>query len=219
MFQKRHPDIKGRPNSTRFFKYCRKNGHYISRCSKKKQVQDEVNKIRKNSQLKMKKKFHLKILTKKEDQLIYLIKMPLTKTTEVWINQKQQTIQIVAKIITAFVIIITRKETISKRLMHIHLLRPIDLKPMMIYILEKTNSENLNKLLDSSTTKEIGHPVVILRVDNKTPEVGYNSKNSRDSTRSHSPNFRANQIRSETTNWIDEEVNYCDSITDFFPLN
>ena len=45
-FQARHPDIKGRPNSTQFCKYCRMNGHSISRCSKK-QVQDEVNKLRK----------------------------------------------------------------------------------------------------------------------------------------------------------------------------
>ena len=45
-FQRRHPDIKGRPNSTRFCEYCRMNGHSISRCSKK-QVQDEVNKLRK----------------------------------------------------------------------------------------------------------------------------------------------------------------------------
>ena len=45
-FQRRHPDIKGRPNSTRFCEYCRMNGHYISKCSKK-EVQDEVNKLRK----------------------------------------------------------------------------------------------------------------------------------------------------------------------------
>ena len=41
-----HPDIKGRPNSTRFCEYCRINGDAISRCSKK-QVQDEVIKLRK----------------------------------------------------------------------------------------------------------------------------------------------------------------------------
>ena len=45
-FQRRHPDIKGRPNSTRFCEYCRMNGHSISRCSKK-HFQDEVNKLRK----------------------------------------------------------------------------------------------------------------------------------------------------------------------------
>ena len=45
-FQRRHLDIKGRPYSTRFCEYCRMNGHSISRCSKK-QVQDEVNKLRK----------------------------------------------------------------------------------------------------------------------------------------------------------------------------
>ena len=45
-FQRRHPDIKGRPNSTPFCEYCRMNGHSIPRCSKK-QVQDEVNKLRK----------------------------------------------------------------------------------------------------------------------------------------------------------------------------
>ena len=30
-FQRRHPDIKGRPNSTRFCEYCRMNGLSISR--------------------------------------------------------------------------------------------------------------------------------------------------------------------------------------------
>ena len=33
-FHQSHPDIKGRPNSTRFCEYCRMNGHFISRCSK-----------------------------------------------------------------------------------------------------------------------------------------------------------------------------------------
>ena len=47
----------------------------------------------------------------------------------------------------------------------------------------------------------------------------YNSKNSQDSTRSQLPNFRSNQIQSGTTHWVEEEVNYCDAITDFFPLN
>ena len=43
-FRCRDPEVKGRPNSTRFCDYCRMNGHSISRCSKK-QVQDEVNKL------------------------------------------------------------------------------------------------------------------------------------------------------------------------------
>ena len=42
----RDPNIKGRPNSTRFCDYCRSNGHSISRCTKK-QIDDSVNKLRK----------------------------------------------------------------------------------------------------------------------------------------------------------------------------
>ena len=46
LFHRHHPDIKGRPNSTRFWENCRMNGHSKARCSKK-QVRDEVNKLRK----------------------------------------------------------------------------------------------------------------------------------------------------------------------------
>ena len=42
----RDPNIRGRPNSTRFCDYCRSNGHSISRCTKK-QIDDSVNKLRK----------------------------------------------------------------------------------------------------------------------------------------------------------------------------
>ena len=42
----RDPNIKGRPNSTRFCDFCRSNGHSISRCTKK-QIDDSVNKLRK----------------------------------------------------------------------------------------------------------------------------------------------------------------------------
>ena len=41
----RDPNIKSRPNSTRFCDYCRSNGHSISRCTKK-QIDDSVNKLR-----------------------------------------------------------------------------------------------------------------------------------------------------------------------------
>ena len=65
-------------------------------------------------------------------------------------NQKQLTIQILAKIIMAFVIILTTMETTSKRLMHNHPSMPRGFKPMMIGILEETNSDKMNKLLNSS---------------------------------------------------------------------
>ena len=44
--RKRDPNIKGRPNSTRFCDYYRSNGYSISRCTKK-QIKDSVNKLRK----------------------------------------------------------------------------------------------------------------------------------------------------------------------------
>ena len=50
-FRRRDPNIKGRPNNTRFCDYCRTNGHSISRCSKK-QVRDEVNKLSKELTIK-----------------------------------------------------------------------------------------------------------------------------------------------------------------------
>ena len=50
-FHRRNPDVKGRPNNKRFCDYCRMNGHSISKCSKK-QVQDEVNKLRKELTIK-----------------------------------------------------------------------------------------------------------------------------------------------------------------------
>ena len=40
------PNIKGRPNTTRFCDYCRSNGHSISRCTNK-QIDDSFNKRRK----------------------------------------------------------------------------------------------------------------------------------------------------------------------------
>ena len=50
-FRRRDPDVKDRPNNTRFCDYCSMNGHSISICSKK-QVQDEVNKLRKELTIK-----------------------------------------------------------------------------------------------------------------------------------------------------------------------
>ena len=48
---------------------------------------------------------------------------------------------------------------------------PRDLKPMMIGIPEKTNKKKMNKLLNGSTTKNIGNSIVIIGVDKKTSEA------------------------------------------------
>ena len=78
-FRHRDPDVKGRPNNTRFCDYCRMNSHSISRCSKK-QVQDEVNKHPKELIIKIDRKYQLrptinvteisqsKVITKKNGQ-------------------------------------------------------------------------------------------------------------------------------------------------------
>ena len=63
----------------------------------------------------------------------------------------------------AIAIIITTMETISKKLMHNRLSKGP--KPMMIGILEKSNSEKMNKLLNSSTTKKIDYSIETLGVD------------------------------------------------------
>ena len=217
-FQRRHPDIKGRPNSTRFCEYCRMNGHSISRCSKK-QVQDEVNKLRKELKTKNEQRVSFETDYKRNRRPNNFPNQSKTHVTGFGITKTELlTIQILAKITMAFVIIITITETISKKLMHNRLSITKDPKPMIIGIPEKTNSEKMNKLLNSSTTKKIGNSIVTLR--GRPYNTGsYNSNNSRDSTRSQSPNFRSNQIQSETTHWVEEEANYCDAITDFFPLN
>ena len=110
----------------------------------------------------MNEEFHLKtIINEIEDRIISLTQASgfgITKT-------ELLTIQMLAKITMAFAIIITTMETISKRLMLNCLSMPRDPKPMMIGILEKTNSEKMNKLLNSSTTKKIGKSMVILGVD------------------------------------------------------
>ena len=62
-------------------------------------------------------------------------------------------------------------ETIPKRLMHNRLSMPRGPKPMMIGILEKTNSLKTNKMLNSSTTMKIGNSMVIQGVDNITLEA------------------------------------------------
>ena len=163
-FQRRRPDIKGRPNSTRFCEYCRMDGHSISRCSKK-QVQDEVNKLRRAHNKKMNEEFHLKLIINEiEDRITSLTRMTLTQATGFGITKTELlAIQALAKITMAFAIIITTTETISKRLMHNRLSKGP--KPMMIGISEKTNSEKMNKLLNSSTTKKIGNSRVTLEVD------------------------------------------------------
>ena len=74
-----------------------------------------------------------------EDRTLSLTRMPLTKATGFGIPKTELTIQILAKIIMAFVIIITTMETTSKRLMHNHPSMPRGLKPIMIGILEKTD--------------------------------------------------------------------------------
>ena len=55
------------------------NGPSISRCSKK-QVQDEVNKLRKRLTTKMNEEFHLKpIINEIEDRIISLTRITLTQ--------------------------------------------------------------------------------------------------------------------------------------------
>ena len=171
-FQRRHRDIKGRPNSTRFCEYCRMNGHSISRCSKK-QVQDEVNKLRKELTTKNERRVSFETDYKGNRRPNNsLTRVTLTQVTGFGITKTELlTFQILAKITMAFAIIITTTETISKRLMHNRLSITKDPKPMMIGIPEKTNSEKMNKLLNSSTTKKVGNSIVTLEVDHITLEA------------------------------------------------
>ena len=121
----------------------------------------------------MNEEFHLKpIINKIEGQKTSLNRITLTQATGFGITKTELlTIQILAKITMAFAIIITTMETISKKLMHNRLSMPIGPKPMMTGILEKTNSEKMNKLPNSSTTKKIGSSIVTLGVDHITLEA------------------------------------------------
>ena len=118
----------------------------------------------------MNKYYHQKPIIKEiEDQKKSLIRrMPLNKITIFGIIKTELTTQILAKIVTAFVITITKMEKTSKKLMSTHLLMPRSLKPMIIGILERATSEKMNKLLNSSTTQKVGNSIVILEVDNIT---------------------------------------------------
>ena len=168
-FQRRHPDIKGRPNSTRFCEYCRMNGHSISRCSKK-QVQDEVNKLRKELTTKNERRVSFETDYKRNRRPNnFPNQSNPNPSNRFWDNQNRT--QILAKITMAFAIIIITTETISKRLIHNRLSITKDPKPMMIGTPEKTNSEKMNKLLNSSTTKKIGNSTVTLEVDHITLEA------------------------------------------------
>ena len=120
----------------------------------KKTSSGRVNKMQKELKTKMNEKYHLKPTIKEiEERTISLTRKPLTK------------------IIMSFVIFITTMESTSKRLIHHHTSILRGLKPMMIGIQEKTNSEKKNKLLNSSTTKKNGNSIVILRVHNITLEA------------------------------------------------
>ena len=151
-FQRRHLDIKGRPNSTRFCEYCRMNGHSISRCSKK-QVQDEVNKLRKELTTKNERRVSFETDYKRNRRPNNFPNQSIPNpSNRFWDNQNRTTNN-------------------SKRLMHNRLSITKDPKPMMIGIPEKTNSEKMNKLVNSSTTKKIGNSIVTLEVDHITLEA------------------------------------------------
>ena len=106
------------------------------------------------------------IINKIEDQITSKTRITLTQASGFGITKTDLlTIQTLAKMTMAFAIIITTTETISKRLIHNRQSIPKNPKPMMIGIPEKTISEKLNKLLNSSTTKKIGNSIVTLEVD------------------------------------------------------
>ena len=174
-FRRRDPDVKGRPNNTRFCDYCRMNGHSISRCSKK-QVQDEVNKLRKELTIKMIEKCHLRPTINVTE--ISQIKKTTIKTT----SQETITLQIKAvnqeimeilqisriKVTMVFVIIITIAKTVIQEIINSHRTIPIpgETSRMTKNTQNKILSEKMNKLQNSIMTKRIGNPAVILEVDN-----------------------------------------------------
>ena len=76
----------------------------------------------------------------------------------------------------------------------------------------------MKKLQNSIMTRKMGNPAVILEVDNIiktdiTEQIVVILIGSR------SPGFKMNQNQVENTHRVEEETNYCNALTDVFPLN
>ena len=219
-FQRRHPDIKGRrPNGTRFCDYCRMNGHSISGCSKK-QVQDEVNKLRKELTTKNERRVSFETDYKQNRRpLNFPNQSNPNPSNRFWDNQNRTTDNSNPS-----------QNNYSIRHNYNHngnnfqkanaqssFKRPQtydDRYPGAGDIKFRENEQDAKQFYDHENRQFNSNP------RGRPYSTGsYNNNNSRDSTRSQSPNFRSDQIQSEITHWVEEEVNYCDAITDFFPLN
>ena len=172
--RRRDPDVKDRPNKTRFCVYCRMNGHSISRCSKK-QVQDKINKLRKELTKKNDRKVSFKTDYKRNRN--FSIQRNYNQT----ISQETTTLQIKAvnqeimeilqisriKVTMVFVIIKTIAKTVIQEIINNHRTIPIPGKTshMTKNTQNKILSEIMNKLQNIIMTKRIGNPAVILEVD------------------------------------------------------
>ena len=169
-FRRRDPDVKGRPNKTRFCDYCRMNGHSISRCSKK-QVQDEVNKLRKELTIKNDRKVSFETDYKRNrnfsNQRNY--NQNDQSRNNNFTNRNGLELQISRiKVTMVFVIIVTIAKTVIQEIINSHHTIPIPDKTshMTKNTQNKILSEIMNKLQNSIMTKRKGNPAVILEVDN-----------------------------------------------------
>ena len=218
-FQRRHPDIKGRPNSTQFCEYCRTNGHSISRCSKK-QVQDKVNKLRKELTTKNERRVSFETDYKRNRRPNnFSNQSNPNPSNRFWDNQNRSTNN-------------SNPSQNNYGIRHNYnyngnYFQKANAQPSFNNKRPQTYDDRYpreNKFRENEQVAKQFYDQEN-RQFNSNPRGrpyntgSYNSNNSRDSTRPQSPNFRSHQIQSETTHWVEEEVNYCDAITDFFPLN
>ena len=152
-FRRRDPDVKGRPNNKRFCDYCRMNGHSISRCSKK-QVQDEVNKLRKELTIKSDRKVSFETDYKRNRN--FSIKEITIKT----ISQETTTLQIKAvnqeimellqisriKVTMVFVIIITIAKMVIQEIINSH--RTISIPGKTCHMTKNTQNKILSEIMN-----------------------------------------------------------------------
>ena len=167
-------------------------------------------KVAKRTQLKMNEKFHSKLIIKEiEDETTSLTRMLRTKTVGFDNPETKVTIRVLTRIITAFVNYNYKENNYQRA----NAKSSFSAKRPQTYD-ERENNEQVAKLFyDQEKSQFKNNPRC-----RQYKTGSYNSDNNRDSTRCQPPIFRSNQLQSETTHWREEEIIYCEAITDFFPL-
>ena len=226
-FRRRDPDVKGSPNNTRFCDYCRMNGHSISRCSKK-QVQDEVNKLRKELTIKNDRKVSFETDYKRNrnfsNQRNYHQNDQSRNNNFTNQNGQSGNYGNTPNFQNQSNYGIRYHSNYSKNGYPRNNQQPS-------YNSNPRQNESYDEKYPKQNTFRDNEQAAKQHYDQENRQSssdprgrqynqnGYNRTNSRDSDRSRSPGFRMNQNQVENTHWVEEETNYCNALTDMFPLN